>query len=114
MPGLPGHLGTLINDSVNNTQNMTDKPPSGKEDIMAFDKKTDSDLSKEMMKSAGDAAVQELDDDMLAEVAGGRNILETGADILSNKKVHRVLNVKGAVFSDQMGRVFGAKKEKGK
>ncbi len=81
---------------------------------MAFDKKTDSDLSKEMMKSPGDAAIQGLDDDMLAEVAGGKNIFEAGADILSNRKVHRVLNVKGAVVSDQVGRVFGSKKDKSK
>ena len=81
---------------------------------MAFDKKTDSDLSKEMMKSAGDAAVQGLDDDMLAEVSGGKNIFEAGADILSNRKVHRVLNVKGTVVSDQVGRMFGSKKDKSK
>ena len=114
MPGLPGHMRTLIYDSVNYTHKHDRQAPGGKEDIMAFDKKTDSDLSKEMMKSAGDAAVQGLDDDMLAEVAGGKNIFEAGADILSNRKVHRVLNVKGAVVSDQVGRVFGSKKDKSK
>ena len=55
-----------------------------------------------------------LDDDMLAEVAGGKNIFEAGADILSNRKVHRVLNVKGTVVSDQVGRMFGSKKDKSK
>lgn len=41
-------------------------------------------------------------------------IFEAGADILSNRKVHRVLNVKGTVVSDQVGRMFGSKKDKSK
>lgn len=81
---------------------------------MAFNKKTDSKLSEDMMTSAKDAAIQACDDDMLAEVSGGKNIFEAGADILSNKKVNRILNVKGTVVSDQVGRVLGAKKRDSK
>ena len=81
---------------------------------MAFNKKTDSELSEEMLKSAGDAAIQGLDDDMLEEVSGGKNIFQAGADILSNRKVNRIFNVKGAVFADQVGRVLDAKKRDSK
>ena len=93
---------------------MTDRNPKRKEDIMALNKKTDSELSEEMLKSAGDAAIQGLDDDMLEEVSGGKNIFQAGVDILSNRKVNRIFNVKGAVFADQVGRVLDAKKRDSK